>query len=164
MKIYAKTLHTLRVDLKEFYQAGLTFEQIAEAIRSIDPQRTAGETLRCHRVGIEVDVPIPVGAIPHVLCDIIEERLNTLVNEVLPNFDVTISGKVMRILADQLVLNELRTEQLHETFEELGADSLDIVEIVMEVEDEFGVDIADDDWRPIRTPHQLILWLQENTL
>jgi acyl carrier protein len=161
MKIYAKTLHTLRLDLKEFYQAGLTFEQIAEALRSIDPQRTGGESLRCQRVGIEVAVPIPARAIPHVLCDIIEERLNSLVGEVLPNFDATISGRVMRILAEQLVLNEVRAEQLHETFEELGADSLDIVEIVMAVEDEFGVDVSDDEWRPMRTPHQLILWLQK---
>lgn len=52
--------------------------------------------------------------------------------------------KVKKILADHLEMdeNEITAET---TLDELGVDSLDAVEIVMELEDEFGIEIQSDE-------------------
>ncbi|ETA82021.1 MULTISPECIES: acyl carrier protein [Youngiibacter] len=51
--------------------------------------------------------------------------------------------KVRAIIADKLSLNEDEIT-MDSTFEDLGADSLDIVELVMALEEEFDVEIADE--------------------
>lgn len=52
--------------------------------------------------------------------------------------------KVKKVLADHL---EMEVEEITEatTLDELGVDSLDAVEIVMELEDEFGIEIESDE-------------------
>lgn len=45
------------------------------------------------------------------------------------------------------------------TFESVGADSLDLVEIVMAFEDEFGVEMTDEDAEKITKPADLVAWL-----
>lgn len=57
---------------------------------------------------------------------------------------MTTSEKVIEIIEDQLVWGEHREVLLATTLVgDLGADSLDIVELVMELEDEFDIDIPD---------------------
>ena len=52
--------------------------------------------------------------------------------------------KVKKIVVDQLGVNEADV-QIDSTFiDDLGADSLDIVELIMAFEEEFGVEIPDD--------------------
>jgi acyl carrier protein len=52
--------------------------------------------------------------------------------------------RVKKIVAEMLGLNVVDVKN-ESTFEELGADSLDLIEIVMEVEENFGYDIPDED-------------------
>ena len=52
--------------------------------------------------------------------------------------------KITQIIAETLSI-EKETIQPDETFEKLGADSLDMFEIIMKLEEEFGIEISDDE-------------------
>lgn len=59
-------------------------------------------------------------------------------------------GKVISIIAEKLSIPETNiTEEA--TFKDLGADSLDIVEIIMNFEETFGIEIKDEDAEQIKT-------------
>lgn len=59
--------------------------------------------------------------------------------------------RVTKIIVDRLGVEESQVT-LEATFkEDLGADSLDVVELVMELEDEFDMEISDDDAEKIAT-------------
>jgi acyl carrier protein len=59
--------------------------------------------------------------------------------------------RVTKIIVDRLGVEESQVN-LEATFkEDLGADSLDVVELVMELEDEFDMEISDDDAEKITT-------------
>lgn len=51
---------------------------------------------------------------------------------------------IISVLADHLRVPEISVSD-DKTLEDLGADSLDIIELAMLLEDEFGIEIADDD-------------------
>ena len=62
-----------------------------------------------------------------------------------------IFNKVKKIVADQLSVNEADV-QIDSTFiDDLGADSLDIVELIMAFEEEFEIEIPDDAAEKIKT-------------
>lgn len=64
--------------------------------------------------------------------------------------------KVAKIVAEHLGV-DLAAVQLESTFiDELGADSLDVVEIVLAFEDEFGIDIPDEDAEKITKVSQAV--------
>jgi acyl carrier protein len=68
----------------------------------------------------------------------------------------------------EIIINELGVEPEKVTdeasfVEDLGADSLDTVELVMAFEEEFGVDIPDEDAEQMRTVGDAIKYLRENT-
>ncbi len=67
----------------------------------------------------------------------------------------------------EIIINELGVEAEKVTdeasfVEDLGADSLDTVELVMAFEEEFGVDIPDEDAEQMRTVGDAIKYLNEN--
>ena len=68
----------------------------------------------------------------------------------------------------EIIINELGVEAEKVTdeasfVEDLGADSLDTVELVMAFEEEFGIDIPDEDAEQMRTVGDAIKYLNENT-
>ena len=68
----------------------------------------------------------------------------------------------------EIIINELGVEPEKVTdeasfVEDLGADSLDTVELVMAFEEEFGIDIPDEDAEQMRTVGDAIKYLQENS-
>jgi acyl carrier protein len=63
----------------------------------------------------------------------------------------TIEQKVKNIIADQLGVGEEEIKATSSFIEDLGADSLDIVELVMAMEEEFDVEIPDDQAENIKT-------------
>ena len=68
----------------------------------------------------------------------------------------------------EIIINELGVEAEKVTdeasfVEDLGADSLDTVELVMAFEEEFGIDIPDEDAEQMRTVGDAIKYLKENT-
>ena len=63
----------------------------------------------------------------------------------------TIEQKVKNIIADQLGVGEDEIKPAASFIEDLGADSLDIVELVMAMEEEFEVEIPDEEAENIKT-------------
>lgn len=59
--------------------------------------------------------------------------------------------KVKKIIANQFSVEESKLSETTNIAEELGADSLDLVEILMALEDEFGVSIPDEAIPNIKT-------------
>ena len=59
--------------------------------------------------------------------------------------------KVKKILCDQLDLEEEQVTEEAEVIEDLGADSLDIVDLVMTLEEEFDTEIPDEDIENLKT-------------
>ncbi len=67
-----------------------------------------------------------------------------------------IEQKVKNIIADQLGVGEDEIKPAASFIEDLGADSLDIVELVMAMEEEFEVEIPDEEAENIKTVQDAI--------
>ena len=63
--------------------------------------------------------------------------------------------KVTSIIADKLS-RSVDSISLESTFKDLGADSLDIVEIIMNFEETFGIEIKDEDAEKIKTVQEAV--------
>ncbi|MDY6832461.1 MAG: acyl carrier protein [Thermodesulfobacteriota bacterium] len=64
---------------------------------------------------------------------------------------MSIEDKVKRILAERLEIDFSEIRPDAEFINDLGADSLDIVELLMSLEDEFDIEISDDEAEQIMT-------------
>ncbi len=64
---------------------------------------------------------------------------------------MSIEARVRSIIADQLGITEEEIKPESKFIEDLGADSLDIVELVMAMEEEFEVEIPDEEAENIKT-------------
>jgi acyl carrier protein len=72
-----------------------------------------------------------------------------------------IASKVRAIIADQLMVDLEEVTDESSFVEDLGADSLDTVELIMEFEDEFGVEIPDEDAEKILTVGEAIAYMNK---
>jgi acyl carrier protein len=72
-----------------------------------------------------------------------------------------IREKVKKVIVDQLSVNPEEITDDASFIEDLGADSLDIVELVMEFEEQFGIDIPDEDAEKITTVGQAIKYIED---
>lgn len=73
----------------------------------------------------------------------------------------SVEEKVTAIVSEQLNIPK-EDIKLESTFvDDLKADSLDVVELVMEFEDEFGITIPDEDYDKIKTVGDAIKYIQE---
>ncbi|MBC7329410.1 acyl carrier protein [bacterium] len=70
-----------------------------------------------------------------------------------------IAERVKNIVAERLNVNPEEVT-LETTFEDLGADSLDVMDLVMELEQEFDIEIPDEDAEKIRTIEDTINYIQ----
>lgn len=74
-----------------------------------------------------------------------------------------VDGRVKKIVMDQLGVEESAVNNMDASFvEDLGADSLDTVELVMALEEEFGCEIPDEDAEKITTIQQAVTYIEEN--
>jgi acyl carrier protein len=62
-----------------------------------------------------------------------------------------VESKVIKIVAEKLNIEEKNISAASRFQEDLGADSLDIVELLMEIEEEFGVNISDEESEKLKT-------------
>ena len=76
--------------------------------------------------------------------------------------DKPIEEKVKEIIVEQLGVNPEQVTPTASFIEDLGADSLDIVELVMAFEEEFGVEIPDDAAEKIATVKDAIDYIDSN--
>jgi acyl carrier protein len=73
-----------------------------------------------------------------------------------------VSSKVKKIIVEKLGVDESEVTPEASFTGDLGADSLDTVELIMEFEKEFNVSIPDDQAENIQTVGQAISYLEEN--
>ena len=71
-----------------------------------------------------------------------------------------ISSKVKKIVADHLGIDEAKIEDESSFIDDLGADSLDTVELVMAFEEEFGSEISDSEAEKILTVGDAIKFIE----
>ena len=70
--------------------------------------------------------------------------------------------KIIEILADQVDANADEMTMDTRIAEDLGADSLDVVEMLMSVEDEFGIEIPDDAIEDLKTIGNVVEYIEKN--
>ncbi len=73
-----------------------------------------------------------------------------------------VKSKVADIVADRLGVEADKVTEDASFIDDLNADSLDIVELVMAFEEEFGIDIPDDAAEKILTVKDAISFIEEN--
>ena len=71
-----------------------------------------------------------------------------------------ISSKVKKIVADHLCIDEAKVTEESSFIDDLGADSLDTVELVMAFEEEFGSEISDSDAEKILTVGDAVKFIE----
>jgi acyl carrier protein len=72
-----------------------------------------------------------------------------------------IEKKVKEIIVEQLGVNPDQVTHEASFLEDLGADSLDTVELVMSFEEEFGAEIPDEDAEKLQTVGDVIRYIEE---
>lgn len=74
--------------------------------------------------------------------------------------NTSIEDKVKTIICDQLAVEAERVTLSASFIDDLGADSLDIVELVMTMEEEFDLDIPDEDAEKMKTVGDVIEYVK----
>ena len=74
-----------------------------------------------------------------------------------------ISERIKKIVAEQLGVEEDQVTTEASFMDDLGADSLDTVELVMALEEEFDIEISDEDAEKIQTVKNAIDYIGENS-
>jgi len=71
--------------------------------------------------------------------------------------------KLKKLIAEQLSVDESEVTPDASFIEDLNADSLDLVELIMTLEEEYGVKISDEDAEKIKTVRDAMDYLSEHT-
>ena len=71
--------------------------------------------------------------------------------------------RIRELLAEQLDIDEDKITMDSDILEDFEADSLDIVDMVMTLEDEFGVDIPDEEIENFHTVGDVVRYVEENS-
>jgi acyl carrier protein len=74
----------------------------------------------------------------------------------------SVEERVINIVAEQMGQTKDKISRQTSFVNDLGADSLDTVELVMEFEDEFDINIPDEDAEKIQTVGDAIKYIEEN--
>ena len=71
----------------------------------------------------------------------------------------SVEEKVKHIIVEQLGVDEEEVKMEASFVDDLGADSLDVVELVMALEEEFGLEISDEDAEKLSSVKQAIVYI-----
>jgi acyl carrier protein len=74
----------------------------------------------------------------------------------------SVEEKVKHIIVEQLGVDEDEVKAEASFVDDLGADSLDVVELVMALEEEFGLEISDEDAEKLRTVKHAVDYIGAN--
>jgi len=72
----------------------------------------------------------------------------------------TVIERVTKVIVDRLGVDESEVKLEASFRDDLGADSLDVVELVMELEDEFDMEISDEDAEQISTVGSAVTFIE----
>ena len=75
----------------------------------------------------------------------------------------SVDHRVKSIIVEQLGVDDSQVDSKASFVDDLGADSLDIVELVMAFEEEFGIEIPDEEAEKIATVQDAITYIEANT-
>jgi acyl carrier protein len=75
----------------------------------------------------------------------------------------SVEKRVKEIVAEQLGVEESQVTNEASFMDDLGADSLDTVELVMALEEEFEIEISDEDAEKIQTVQDAVDYITEHT-
>lgn len=70
--------------------------------------------------------------------------------------------KVKEVIIDKLGIEDSKIETGSSFVDDLGADSLDTVELIMQLEEEFGIEIPDEDAEKITTVQAAVDYIEKN--
>lgn len=73
-----------------------------------------------------------------------------------------IEARLRKIIVDNLGVDEAEVVPSANFVDDLNADSLDLVELIMSLEEEFGIEISDEEAEKIRTVGDAIEYIQEH--
>ncbi len=73
---------------------------------------------------------------------------------------MTLEERVIKVVMEQLDVTKEECVPEASFIDDLGADSLDLVELIMEMEEAFGVEIADEELEKIRTIKDILGFLK----
>ena len=71
--------------------------------------------------------------------------------------------RIREIICDRLDLEEDKVTMDSDIMEDFEADSLDVVDLVMSIEDEFGLEVPDDQIENFRTVGDVVRYIEENS-
>ena len=71
--------------------------------------------------------------------------------------------KVKKLLADQLNISADKIKETSKVIDDLGADSLDVVEMLMTLEDEFNVTVTDEESVNLKTVGDIVKLIDKKT-
>jgi acyl carrier protein len=74
-----------------------------------------------------------------------------------------IMGKLKPVIAEQLGVDESEVTESASFTEDLNADSLDLVELIMSLEEQFGLQISDEDAEKLTTVGEAVDYIYEHT-
>ncbi len=74
----------------------------------------------------------------------------------------SVEQKVIDIIVEQLKVSPEEVTLEASFIEDLGADSLDLVELIMAMEEEFGLEISDEDAEKIQTVQDAVNYITEH--
>lgn len=75
---------------------------------------------------------------------------------------MSVEEKVKAIIVDQLGVSEEEVKMDSSFVEDLGADSLDLTELIMAMEEEFGIEIDDDDAQKLLKVKDAVTYIEKN--
>jgi acyl carrier protein len=75
----------------------------------------------------------------------------------------SIAERVKQLVAEQLGVEEDQVTEEASFMDDLGADSLDTVELVMALEEEFDIEISDEDAEKVQTVQDAIDYINQHT-
>jgi acyl carrier protein len=76
--------------------------------------------------------------------------------------ETNITEKVRDIIVQQLGVNPEQVTPEAKFIEDLGADSLDTVELVMAFEEDFGIDVPDEEAEKLQSVGDVVRYIEEN--
>ena len=76
---------------------------------------------------------------------------------------MSVEEKIKKIICEQLEVDEKDVMPEASFVDDLGADSLDQVELIMAMEEEFGISISDEEAEKIATVRNAIEYIEKNT-